>query len=112
MYNIYIKSNTINKTYNNINTLSKCYKLIIDNYRVFKSMGDTSFTIILHSGDNIVIRLSGTMIDGKNPIYSHTSTVVTIKNKATCRSFDNEGMCGDCRKCWDKNISNVSYLAH
>jgi len=61
---------------------------------------------------NIVIRLSGTMIDGKKPIYSHTSTVVTDKSKATCRSFDNEGMCGDCRKCWDKNISNVSYLAH
>ena len=58
MYNIIIKSSTINKTYNNINKISKCYKLIIDNYRVFKAMNDTSFTIILHSGDNIVIRLN------------------------------------------------------
>ena len=58
MYNIIIKSSTINKSYNNINKISKCYKLIIDNYRVLKSMGDTSFNIILHSGDNIVIRLN------------------------------------------------------
>jgi hypothetical protein len=62
--------------------------------------------------DNIVIRLSGSMIDGKAPIYNNTSTVVTDKSKATCRSFDNKGECGECRKCWDKEVKNISYLAH
>ncbi len=62
--------------------------------------------------DNIVIRLSGSMIDGKAPIYNNTSTVVTDKSKATCKSFDNGGECGECRKCWDKEVKNISYLAH
>lgn len=62
--------------------------------------------------NNIVIRLSGSMIDGKAPLYDNTSTVTTDKNKATCRSFENNGECGTCRKCWDKDIKNISYLAH
>ena len=62
--------------------------------------------------NNIVIRLSGSMVDGKAPLYSNTSTVVTDKSKATCKSFDNNGECGECRKCWDKGIKNISYLAH
>ena len=57
MYKIIIKSKTLNKSHD-VKNLSKCYKLIIDTYRLFKSMNDTSFTIILHDGDNIVIRLT------------------------------------------------------
>lgn len=58
MYSIIIKSNTLNKTYNNINKLSKCYTLIIDTYRLFKAMNDKSFNIVLHSGDGIILRLT------------------------------------------------------
>ncbi len=61
---------------------------------------------------NLVIRLSGSMIDGKAPIYDHTSTVVTNKADATCRSFDNGGKCGDCRMCWDTNVKTISYFKH
>ena len=61
---------------------------------------------------NIVIRLSGAMIDGKAPKYKHTSTVTTDKAKATCRAFENDGKCGVCRKCWDKDIKNIVYLSH
>ena len=62
---------------------------------------------------NLVIRLSGTFVDGKEPIsWSHTSTVVTDKDKATCRAFENGGMCGDCRQCWDGTVKNVSYFKH
>jgi len=61
---------------------------------------------------NLIIRLSGSFIDGKAPIYKNTSTVVSNKNKATCRSFENNGQCKDCRKCWDSSIKNVSYLNH
>lgn len=61
---------------------------------------------------NLVIRLSGSMIDGKAPVYSHTSTVTTNKDNATCRSFDNGGKCGTCRKCWDNTVKSVSYFKH
>jgi len=62
--------------------------------------------------DNLVIRLSGSMIDGKAPIFKNTSTVTTDKNIATCRAFENSGKCGTCRKCWDKNIKNITYYIH
>jgi hypothetical protein len=61
---------------------------------------------------NLIIRLSGSFIDGKAPIYKNTSTVTTDKDKATCRSFENNGQCKDCRKCWDSSIQNISYLNH
>ena len=62
--------------------------------------------------DNIVIRLSGAMINGNAPSYKNTSTVTTDKSKATCKSYENNGKCGTCRKCWDKDIKNITYLAH
>lgn len=61
---------------------------------------------------NLIIRLSGSFIDGKQPKYSHTSTVTTDREKATCRSFENGGACGPCVKCWDSSVKNVSYLSH
>ena len=61
---------------------------------------------------NLIIRLSGSFIDGKAPIYKNTSTVTTNKDKATCRSFENNGQCKDCRMCWDSSIKNISYLNH
>ena len=62
---------------------------------------------------NIVIRLSGSMIDSDTPpVYNNTSMVTTDKNKATCKSYENDGKCGECRQCWDKDIKNITYLAH
>lgn len=62
--------------------------------------------------DNLIVRVSGAMIDGKKPDFEHTSTVTTNADNATCRAFENKNKCGDCRKCWDKTIPNVSYLKH
>jgi len=61
---------------------------------------------------NLTIRLSGTMIDGKAPNYANTSTVTTDPKLATCKSYENKGQCGDCRKCWDRSIKNITYLKH
>jgi hypothetical protein len=62
---------------------------------------------------NVVIRLSGAMIDGPMPRDAeHTSTVTTDPAKATCRAFENNGQCGTCRQCWDNTVKNVVYLAH
>ena len=61
---------------------------------------------------NLVIRLSGTFVDGKAPKYVNTSTVVSNKDAATCRAFENGGECGECRQCWDSSVKNVSYHKH
>ena len=62
--------------------------------------------------DNVIVRVSGAMIDGPAPNAEHTSTVTSDPAQATCRAFENDGKCGECRKCWNKDIQNVVYLAH
>jgi len=62
--------------------------------------------------ENLVIRLSGSMVDGKPPKYKHTSTVTTDPDKATCRAFETQGKCSGCTKCWDARINNIVYLKH
>jgi len=62
---------------------------------------------------NLVIRLSGSMIDGSKPNYKNTSTVSTNIENVTCgASLVKNGKCGNCRKCWDSNIKNVCYYNH
>ena len=72
---------------------------------------------------NLCVRISMFKID-QIPSYSMnlpTSTVITDKGKNDdmqhhlnlCHaSEETNGNCGDCRKCWDKNISNVAYKFH
>jgi len=53
------------------------------------------------------------MIEGQPPkSIFNTSTVTTDKNLATCRSFENDGKCGICQKCWDVTVKNIVYLKH
>ncbi len=62
---------------------------------------------------NLIVRLSGSLVDGKPPkTVFNTSTVTSDKTKATCRSFETNGKCGDCRKCFDSTVENVVYLKH
>jgi len=61
--------------------------------------------------DNLVIRLSGSKVDGPAPTaWSHTSTVVT--KGATCPAPNQGKKCRECRMCWTKSIKNVSYGKH
>jgi len=62
---------------------------------------------------NLLIRMSGTMIDGPAPKeFSHTSRVVTKKEDATCPAYKQGGKCGDCRACWSPGVANVNYPQH
>lgn len=60
---------------------------------------------------NLVVRVSGTMIDGPaSKRFPNTSTVTT--GEPTCPAHNQGNACGTCRKCWDGAISNVSYPNH
>ena len=64
--------------------------------------------------DNLLVRVSAPMIDGKPLKFDYTSTV-HHKQKAIghdCPSRFQENKCMDCRACWDRNIKNVSYHKH
>jgi len=65
--------------------------------------------------DNLIIRLSASMIDGKPPKgWEHTSTVhkssETIGFK--CPSKEQGSKCLDCNACWNKSIPNIAYTYH
>jgi len=67
---------------------------------------------------NLVIRLSGSFVDGNAPKFAHTSTVTSDINKVTCLASlpdDHPNRidgCGDCRKCYDSEVKNVCYYEH
>ena len=64
--------------------------------------------------DNLLVRVSAPMIDGKPLKFRWTSTV-HHKQKAIghdCPSRFQENKCKSCRACWDRNIKNVSYHKH
>lgn len=66
--------------------------------------------------DNMIIRLSGTMINGNPPkAWSHTSTVFDGNGKPIgheCPAYKQDHKCGECRACWNKSIPNISYPKH
>ena len=60
---------------------------------------------------NLIIRLSGSKIDGPAPAaWEHTSSVVT--KGATCPAPTQGKKCRECRACWTKSIKNISYGKH
>jgi hypothetical protein len=65
--------------------------------------------------DNLVVRVSSPKIDQK-PMraYEFTSTVhdKSEPHGFVCRAYEREGKCGDCRACWSRHVSNVSYPKH
>ena len=61
--------------------------------------------------DNLIIRFSMPMVDqAAAGSWPNTSTVVT--SGATCPAPSQGGKCKECRACWTKSISNVSYGKH
>ena len=60
---------------------------------------------------NLIIRMSSHMIDqGPVTFWPWTSTVST-KSK-TCPAQDQGNQCRDCRACWARSVSNVTYPKH
>jgi hypothetical protein len=65
--------------------------------------------------DNLMIRKSAHMIDGRPPEgFKYTSTVHSgeVLHGKECRASTRGGHCGECRACWDPKVKNVSYPLH
>lgn len=70
--------------------------------------------------ENLTVRLSAPMIDGDSfptatvarPLGVVISSVSSDTSKANCRAFENNGECGNCRACWDKNVFEIVYPKH
>jgi len=60
---------------------------------------------------NLIIRLSGHMVDGKNATWWPWTSAVSSQGK-TCPAKDQGNQCLDCRSCWDRSVSNVTYPKH
>lgn len=65
--------------------------------------------------DNLIIRISATKVDGDpHKAFPYTSTVTkgtrTTVYKCPAQTQDNK--CGDCRACWDKSFTNITYGYH
>ena len=61
---------------------------------------------------NLVVRVSGAMINGPAPSgFANTSTVVS-GTEPTCPAYTHGGVCGPCRACWNPGVGNVSYPKH
>ena len=60
---------------------------------------------------NLTIRFSSHMIDQK-PVTSWPWTSTVSSSTRTCPALDQGNSCKDCRACWDRTVSNVTYPKH
>jgi hypothetical protein len=66
--------------------------------------------------ENLCVRLSSRMINGTAPnCWPWTSTVATSEPASgsyLCPAPDQGNVCGYCRACWDKEVTDVCYRKH
>ena len=66
---------------------------------------------------NVSFRFSSDSVMGEYVKGIHGSTIISDNSQITenmfvCGAYTRGGKCGDCRACWDKNVSLVAYPAH
>ena len=65
--------------------------------------------------DNLTIRISATMVDGMPTAHWPTTSTVHKRNEPLgreCPAPTQGNKCGDCRACWLRDVTNVSYHQH
>lgn len=65
---------------------------------------------------NVTVRRSAREIDADMPKNGTLTCTVNSSpdsfHGVQCPAYKNDGKCGSCRACWNKNITNISYLIH
>ena len=65
--------------------------------------------------DNLTIRLSAYMMNGKPPVVAKTLGLPTsgVSNDSfSCPAPSQGNECKDCRACWDNDVENINYKKH
>ena len=66
--------------------------------------------------ENLTIRLSAYMLNGKAPESLAKQIGVAVSGVSdsafTCPASSQDNQCKDCRACWDRDVFNVSYKQH
>ena len=70
--------------------------------------------------ENLNVRISAFFVDVFDQSFQSladgmgctVATVATDSTRANCFAYQNDGACGDCRKCWNKDIPEVCYPKH
>ena len=66
--------------------------------------------------DNLTIRVSATMVDGRAtkawPVTSGVHTAAPGGTAHVCPAPQQNNNCGKCRACWSKDVEHVSYHKH
>jgi hypothetical protein len=66
--------------------------------------------------ENLTIRLSAFMLDGLPPIPAAKRLGLCVSGASdtnwNCPASKQDGKCGDCRNCWNKEIFQVNYKKH
>ena len=61
---------------------------------------------------NLIIRVSGTKVNGAAPSFWPWTSQVTDGKGKTCPAPEQGGKCQSCRQCWDRSIPNIVYGKH
>ena len=65
--------------------------------------------------ENLIIRLSAFMMDGKPPVVAKTLGLPTsgvMREGFSCPASSQGNECRDCRACWDSEVENIDYKKH
>jgi len=66
--------------------------------------------------ENLIVRLSASKFNGVAPVALAESLGVLVSGASAtdynCVAPKQDNACGDCRKCWDKNVFQVNYKKH
>ena len=61
---------------------------------------------------NLIIRVSGTKVNGAAPSFWPWTAQVTDGKGKTCPAPEQGGKCQSCRQCWDRSVPNIIYGKH
>ena len=63
-----------------------------------------------------MVRLSSDGVNGEIIEGVNTSTIIPYDDTPTvaeiCKAYLNDGKCGTCRSCWNKDVPVIAYVAH
>ena len=66
--------------------------------------------------ENLTIRLSAFMLDGQPPLAAAKRLGLCVSGASAtdfnCPAYSQDGKCGDCRNCWNKDVFQVNYKKH